>query len=99
MGDFAGAGTQYPPGHQGTQDGVADTRPECGDTVLPSELARIAYENHRGEITGAIRERRHPRTDVAAAQDETVNARGGAAAVEAYADRNAEEDQNQTNLD
>ena len=88
------ARTEHPPGQKAAEDGVADAGPHSGDAVFPTELAGIADEHHGGEVAGAVRECAHPRADVAPTQNETVDARGSAAAVQADANRHADENQN-----
>ena len=99
MGHLTRARAEHPPCQKRPEDGVADARPCGGKAVLEPELPRVADEHHRREVAGAIRERAHPRTDVATAEDEPVDGRGGFAAIHAHADRDGDEHDHQQDLD
>ena len=87
------ASAQDPPGHQGTDQGVADSDPGCRNTVFPTELSGVTYENNRREIGGAVRKCCEPGTDGAAAQDESVDIGGSLPAIETDAHHNGKEQQ------
>ena len=93
MRHLARARAEHPPGQQAAEDGVADADPRGGDAVLPAELPRVAHEDDGGEVARAERERAQPRTYVAAAQNEPVNASGVSSAVNTDAHRHADENE------
>ena len=69
-------------GHQGTDQSVSNAYPGCRNTVFPTELSCVSYENNRREIGGAVRECCEPGTDRAAAQYESVDIGGSLSAIE-----------------
>lgn len=99
LGHDAGAAAQDHPGQQRAQQGVADARPGGGDAVLPAKLSRIAHEDHRGEIAGAVGEGGEPGAHRAASQHKAVYVSGMAAAVKADPHHDGEENQKKSYFD
>ena len=87
------ASAEDPPCHQGTDQGVSNAYPGGRNTVFPTELSCVSYENNRGEIGGAVRECREPGTDGAAAQYESVDIGGSLPALETDANHDGKEHQ------
>ena len=95
LGHDPGASSQYHPGQQGADDGIADACPCGGDAVFPAKLSCIAHEHHGGKIGGSIGEGGEPGPHGASSQHEAVHIRGVFAAVKTDADEYGEvENQN-----
>ena len=94
----AGAPAQDPPGQQRADEGVAETDPGGGQTILPAELAGVSDEDDRRKLRGAECESREPGTDIAASQDETLYVRSGPAAIDADTDHHGKEQDQENTL-
>ena len=87
------------PGHQRTDQGVADTHPGGGNTKLPAELSGIADKNNSGEIGSAVSECGQPGAYAPSAEHKAVHVGGMLPAVETDIDHDAEENQQHTEFE
>ena len=99
LGHDTGASSEHTPCEHGTEKRIADTDPGGCDTVFPSELSGISYEDNSGKITGTVSKGGKPGAYAPAAEYEAVDIGGILAAVETYADHHTEKDYKHQNLD
>ena len=67
---------QEDPRQEGADDGITDTDPGGGESVLPTKLSCVAHEDHGREIRGAKGKGREPGTYGTSAQYESINTAG-----------------------
>ena len=71
---YTRSSSQNDPGNERTDYRVADTYPGACHAEQITELPCVSDKNYRAEITRSVSKRRKPRSDAAAAQNETVYA-------------------------
>ena len=99
LGHDAGPASEDGPGQHGAEQGIHQAHPGGGDAVFPAELSGVADEDDGGEVTRAVCEGGQPGAHGAAAEDEAVDVRRVAPAVDSHGDHDTEEDDEHCDLD
>ena len=86
-----GALAEDNPRQQRTDDGIADTNPGRRQTIFPTKLSGIAYEDHCREITRSEGESREPGAYGASAQYKSIDTAGLLAGIETHANHHGQE--------